>query len=68
MTKMVVFVVKRYAVRIKAKKWRHVIRNTKTWQYVSITLMVMDCGINFIRFRIPDQVYCKESQKKKHFV
>jgi len=28
-----------------------------------VNLMVMDCGINFIRFRIPDQVYCNKSQK-----
>jgi len=30
-----------------------------------VTLMVMDCGacIIFIRFRIPDQVYCNKSQK-----
>jgi len=29
-----------------------------------VTRMVMDCGtcIIFIRFRIPDQVYCNESQ------
>jgi len=32
-----------------------------------VTLMVMDCGtcIIFIRFRIPDQVYCNKSQKKQ---
>jgi len=28
-----------------------------------VTLMVMDCVINFIRFMIPDQVYCNRSQK-----
>ena len=29
------------------------------------TLMVMDCGtcFVFIRFRIPDQLYCNKSQK-----
>jgi len=34
------------------------------------TLMVMDCGtcIIFIRFRIPDQVYCKKSQKNNNFL
>jgi len=38
-----------------------------------VTLIVMDCGacIIFIRFRIPDQVYCNKRQKNtfclKHF-
>ena len=29
---------------------------------VGVTLMGMDCGLNFIRFRIPDQVYCNKGQ------
>jgi len=35
-----------------------------------VTLMVMDCGacIIFIRFRIPDQVYCNKSQKNDNFL
>ena len=35
-----------------------------------VTLMVMDCGtcITFIRFRIPDQVYCNKSQKNNDFL
>ena len=36
--------------------------------YVPILLavhaMVMDCGINLIRFRNPDQIYCNKSQKR----
>ena len=34
-----------------------------------VTLMEMDCGtcIIFIRFRIPDQVYCNKSQKTTTF-
>ena len=33
-----------------------------------VTLMEMDCGtcITFIRFRIPDQVYCNKSQKNNN--
>ena len=35
-----------------------------------VTLMVMDCGtcIIFIRFSIPDQVYCNKSQKNNNFL
>jgi len=35
-----------------------------------VTLMVMDCGtcIIFIRFRIPDQVYCNKSQKSNYIL
>jgi len=35
-----------------------------------VALMVMDCGtcIIFIRFRIPDQVYCNKSQKNNNFL
>jgi len=34
-----------------------------------VTLMVMDCGacFIFIRFRIPDQVYCNKSQKNNNY-
>jgi len=28
-----------------------------------VTLIVMDCDINFTRFRILDQVYCNKSQE-----
>ena len=38
-----------YAVR-KATIGRHAVRK------VDVILMVMDCDIEFIRFRIPDQV------------
>jgi len=35
-----------------------------------VTLMEMDCGtcIIFIRFIIPDQVYCNHSQKNNNFL
>jgi len=35
-----------------------------------VTLMKMDCGtcIIFIRFRIPNQVYCNISQKNNNFL
>jgi len=35
-----------------------------------VTLMVMDCGtcFIFIRFRIPDQVYCNKSPKNNNFL
>jgi len=35
-----------------------------------VTLMVMDCGtcIIFIRFRIPDQVYCNKKLKNNNFL
>jgi len=35
-----------------------------------VTLMERDCGtcIIFIRFRIPDQVYCNKSQKNNNFL
>ena len=51
------FVVKRYAVR-EAEIGRHAVRKG------GVTRMVMGCGtcIIFIRFRIPDQVYCNKSQ------
>jgi len=31
-----------------------------------VTLMVKDCGINFIRFMNLDQVYCNKSQKSNN--
>jgi len=35
-----------------------------------VIIMVMDCGacIIFIRFRIPDQVYCNKNQKNNNFL
>jgi len=62
--KMVVLFFKRYAVR-EAKTWRYAVRKAEIERHAVrkgvSTLMVMDCGtcIIFIRFRIPDQVYCK---------
>jgi len=69
MPKMVVFVVKRYALR-EAKKWRYAVRMTKIGQnavrHGGVTIVVLDCGINFIRFMIPAKEYCNKSQKKQH--
>jgi len=31
---------------------------------LTVHAMVMDCGINFVMFRIPDQVYCIVSEKQ----
>jgi len=50
------FFVKRYAVR-EAKLGRNAVGKG------GVALTVMDCGINFISFIIPDQVYCNKSQK-----
>jgi len=33
-----------------------------------VILMVMDCGINFIRLRIPEQVYCNKCQKSNNIL
>jgi len=67
------FVFKRYAVR-EAKTWRYAVRKAEIGRHTlrrgRVTLMVMDCGtcIIFIRFRIPDQVYCNKSQKNNNFL
>ena len=34
---------------------------------MGVNLMVMDCGINLMRFKVPDQVYCNKSQKATTF-
>jgi len=71
--KMVVFVIiiKRYAVR-EAKTWWYAVRNAEIGRHAvrKGVSPSMDCGtcIIFIRFRIPDQVYCNKSQKNNNFL
>jgi len=64
MPKMVVFVVKRYALH-EAKQWRYAVRMAKIGRNAvrkgGVILMEMDCGIDVIRFMTPDQVYFKKS-------
>ena len=63
MPEMFCFFVKRYAVREDINggtQYARLKRATRSTQG-DVTLMVMDCGINFIRFRIQDQVYCNKS-------
>jgi len=51
----------------RPNKWRYTVRRAKIGRNAirkgGVILMVMDCGINLIRFMIPDQVRCNTSQK-----
>ena len=67
------FVVQRYAVR-EAKTWRsavhkaeigrHAVRKgvSPSWKWIVVH------ALSFIRFRIPDQVYCNKSQKNNNLL
>ena len=66
------FVVKRYQyVRPKHVGTQYARPKQGGTQYArGVTRMVMNCGtcIIFIRFRIPDQVYCNKSQNNNNFL
>jgi len=49
------------------KGFFYLLRSTRG-QKGGVTLMVMDCGVNFIWFMVPDQGYCNKSQKSNNIL
>jgi len=52
-------------IAVRSTQSQNSVARSTQWD---VTLMVMDCGINFIRFRIPNQVSYNKSQKSDNIL